>query len=139
MEKRVGDLPITSTHEFADFSFCHEDYIYQDYQINTDYAGGKRAIKSELEDIFPINTLTESGLLTIRFIVNCKGETGIYRSKMIDSSLEEVDISNKDLTQIYTAISALDRWKPGSVRGEPADSYYQVSFKLLNGEVIDIF
>lgn len=139
MGKRVGDIPIKSTDEIADFSPCHENPIYQDYQINTDYVGGKRAIKSELESTFPINTLTESGLLTIRFIVNCKGETGIYRSKMIDSSLQEIDISNKDLTQIYAAISALDNWAPGRIRDQPADSYHQISFKLLDGEVIEIF
>ena len=139
MGKRVGDIPVKSNIETEDFSPCHEDNIYQYYQINTGYVGGERAIKSELESTFPINTLTESGLLTIRFIVNCKGETGIYRSKMIDSSLQEIDISSKDLTQIYAAISALENWEPGRVREQPADSYHQISFKLLDGEVIDIF
>lgn len=139
MEKRVGDIPINSNVKAEEFSPCHDHPIYQYYQINTGYVGGKRAIKSELESTFPVNTLMESGLLTIRFVVNCKGETGIFQSKMIDSSLQEVDISNKDLTQIYAAISALYKWVPGRVRDQRADSYHQISFKLLDGEVIDIF
>jgi len=139
MEKQVGDIPVKGNLEAEGFSPCYEHSIYQYYQINTDYVGGKRAIKSKLKDKFPISTLSESGLLTIRFVVNCKGETGLYRSKMIDTYLQEIDLSEKDLTQIYSAISALDKWQPGSVGDNPEDSYYQISFKLVNGSLIDIF
>ena len=136
---RVGDIPVINNAEAEEFSPCHEHSIYQYYQINTGYIGGKRAIKWQLKQIFPINTLTESGLLTIRFVVNCEGKTGYYRPKMIDSSLQEIDLSNKNLTEIFNAISALDKWVPGLVGDQPVDSYHQISFKLLEGEVIDIF
>ena len=139
MNTRVGDIPISNEVESEDFSPCHDHPIYQHYQINTDYVGGNRAIKEKLKHDFPLTGFSESGLLTIRFVVNCQGETGLYRSKMIDTTLQDIDLSAKDLTQIYNNISALDKWQPGTVRDQPEDSYYQISFKLINGELIDIF
>lgn len=139
MNMRVGDIPISNEVESEDFSPCHDHPIYQHYQINTDYVGGNRVIKEKLKHDFPLTEFSESGLLTIRFVVNCQGETGLYRSKMIDTTLQDIDLSAKDLTQIYNNISALDKWQPGTVRDQLEDSYYQISFKLINGDLIDIF
>lgn len=137
--KRVGDIPLDKNPNSTQLSPCHDHPIYQYYSINTDYVGGKRALKRELKDKIPINNLPDSGLLTVRFIVNCQGNTGVFQSLMIDSSINRVDLSDYDLSPIYSVISKLENWQPGKVKDISEDSYYQISFKLQNGELIDIF
>lgn len=139
LDKRVGDIAYTRSANPAETGPCNQDFIYQHYDINTDYIGGKRAIKRELAGIFPMDGLNESGLLTVRFVVNCQGKTGWYQSKMISPDLQEMDISATDLTHLYGAISELNHWLPGRAGEEPQDSYFQISFKLKKGEVLDIF
>ncbi|MGA9237654.1 hypothetical protein [Robiginitalea sp.] len=139
LEKQVGDIAYITSADPGNSEPCNQDFIYQYYQINTDYIGGKRAIKRELSGVFPMSGLNKSGLLTVRFVVNCQGKTGWYHSKMISPDLEEMDISDTDFTHLYGAISELNHWLPGLAGEEPQDSYFQISFKLKKGEVLDIF
>jgi hypothetical protein len=139
LEKQVGDITYSTSANAGNSVPCNQDLIYQYYQINTDYIGGKRAIKRELAGVFPMNGLNKSGLLTVRFVVNCQGKTGWYQAYMISPDLQEMDISATDLTHLYGAISELNHWLPGLAGEEPQDSYCQISFKLKKGEVLDIF
>ena len=136
---QVGDITFERNQDSNEFKLCNGDNIFQYYSIDTDYVGGKRAIKEKLQNQFSNTLLTETGLLTIRFILNCEGDTGRFRAKMIDSSLRDIDISNYDLSPLFLAITELQEWNVGTISNEPQNSYYQISFKLNKGQLIDVF
>lgn len=136
---QVGDITFERNHDSNEFKLCNEETIFQYYSIDTDYESGKRAIKQKLQKQFSNTYLAETGLLTIRFILNCEGLTGRFRAKMIDSSLKDIDISKYNLSPLFLAISELKDWNVGTIRNEPQNSYYQISFKLNEGQLIDVF
>ncbi len=137
--RHVGDIYFNDSLDSEEFHLCDDQHILQYYSIGTHYFGGKRAIKKQLLDLFPVDGFTDSGLLTVRFVVNCQGKTGRYRAKMINPSLKEIDVLDKNLAQIYKAISKLNNWQPGTVQKQFRDSYCQISFRIKNGQIIDIF
>ncbi|MEY8022170.1 hypothetical protein AB8P51_15155, partial [Muriicola sp. SD30] len=94
----VGDITFDRNQDSTEFKLCNDENIYQYYSINTDYEGGKRAMKEKLQNQFSNILPPETGLLTIRFILNCEGKTGRFRAKMINNSLKDIDVSKYDLS-----------------------------------------
>lgn len=137
--ERVGDIHFDNHVDSADFIPCDKDRISQYYSINTEYNGGKKAIKEQLQPRIQTNGLPANGLLTVRFVVNCHGESGYFRTKMIDPDLNEVQIPSGAANHLHNLISGLKDWVPGKVQGKAWDSYVQISFKMEQGKVTDIF
>jgi hypothetical protein len=137
--KRVGDIHFDSNLDSTDFSLCDEGKVFQYYSIGTEYRGGKKTIKEQLQPIIQTNGFPTNGLLTVRFVVNCHGEAGYFRTKMIDPSLNDVEVSSVAMNHLHSLISGLKDWVPGQVQGKARDSYVQISFKLEQGKVTDIF
>jgi len=136
---KVGDIFYDSTRDSAEFQPCGDYQILQYYQVGTYYNGGKKAIKKELLPKIKADGLPKNGLLTVRFVVNCKGETGYFRTKMINMDIEEIEVPLEVSKHFYALISELDGWVPGQIDGNPIDSYAQIAFKLEAGKITDIF
>lgn len=135
----VGDIHYDSSVDSKDFSPCGRYKIYQYFRVGTFYKGGEKMIKNTIMSSIKMDGLPDNGLLTVRFIVNCKGESGFYRTKMVDNDLKEVKVPNSISSHLYSLISELDGWVPGKINGESMDSYAQIVFKVQNGKVTDIF
>ncbi len=139
LNEHVGDISYDSAIDSAEYSPCGEYRIYQYYNIDTHYQGGIKAIKKVLLPKIRTEKLPKNGLLTVRFVVNCHGRPGYFRTNMIDSGLEDIKVSADASNHLYALISELKDWVPGQIQGEPMDSYVQIVFKLEQGKVIDIF
>ncbi|WP_297704713.1 hypothetical protein [uncultured Eudoraea sp.] len=139
LDEQVGDIAFNRKQDLLEFRPCNDDKIFQYYSLNTDYRGGKRAMKQDILQNTQIKNLPKNGLLTIRYVVNCKGDSGYFRAKMIDPELNEIDISNKDLSELYSVLAKLQKWQPGMIQNQMQDSYVQITFKFYKGKIIDIF
>ena len=138
---RVGDIAFNSELDNPSFNLCNDGYIGQDYaSYGANYYGGKKAIKKHIFKYLQHQDLFRgSGLITFRFVVNCKGETGYYRVKSIDEDLQETEFDPQQLQKLEAAIAQLEDWQPGKWQDEKFDSYYQITFKIENGKITDIF
>ena len=141
LNHRVGDIDFDDSLDDPAFELCNEDLVQQDYSgIGADYRGGKKAIKKEL-----LGKLQEkahfkgSGLLTLRFVVNCKGETGRFRAKAIDGEIQEKEVLQEQVELLENLVANLEQWQPGFWKGRKFDSYYQINLKINNGQITDIF
>jgi len=135
---RVGDLSKNKQQD-GDFQICDEDKIFQYYNLDTDYEGGKRAIKTEIfEDLKSLN-FKKPGLISSRFIVNCKGEPGRFRYKSTDLDLNEMKVDSENIEKIKSAVLRLENWKPAKSENKFFDSYYVLNFKIRNNKIVDIF
>ncbi|MCB7482131.1 hypothetical protein [Christiangramia sediminis] len=137
-KNRIGDLSENKEQDH-DFQVCNEDRITQYYGMDTDFEGGKRAIKNKIFPELEELNYKGSGLITFRFIVNCEGEIGRFRHKATDLDMEEMAISPANIEKIEGALLKLKNWNPASNDYNTYDSYYVLNFKIRNDKLVDIF
>nr|WP_297788779.1 hypothetical protein [uncultured Allomuricauda sp.] len=135
----VGDISYDSAIDSPEFKVCGKYRALQYYQSGTYYQGGKKAIKQQLWSKVSADGLPPNGLLTVRFMVNCHGETGLFRAKMTDPDVKRMEVPQEITKQFGDLISELKGWVPRKIQGEPLDSYIQIVFKVENGKITDIF
>lgn len=126
----------------SELNICDEDRILQYYMVSTDYNGGKRAIKNKLLPIIEKERIffgTENGIITIRFIVNCEGENGLFRAKSINENVKPANFDDAKVELLKSLVSQLDDWIVKAENDRIFDSYYHINFKIQNGLVTDIF
>lgn len=126
----------------AELHICEKDRILQYYMVSTDYNGGKKAIKKKLLPIIKkdrISFETKNGNITIRFIVNCNGEIGLFRAKSINENFEQTNFDKTKIEYLISLVSSLDDWVPGAYTDKKYDSYYFINFKVRKGLITDIF
>jgi len=128
-----------------DFSVCddliHEnDPIHRYYYSAPVYNGGIYNITktynlkySKPEDI------KESGVIRIRFVINCKGETGRFEMTEMDNNYAIKTFHESISTQILNICKALNEWSPGRRNNENLDCYKFLTFKIKDSEIIEIY
>jgi len=139
----VGDINFDGSIDRSDFKICNEDRIFQYYFVKTSYIGERKAIRETILDYLKHENIEfnrKSGYITFRFIVNCEGQAGRYRFKAVDEKLLKTTFSTEKIEKLKNAVMKLNNWKAGTFEdGIPADSYYQISFKIMDGKIVDIF
>ena len=140
--EQVGNIKFDSKVDNADFKTCSENVRSQYYNVETYYEGGAKAFRKEIFSFLkndPIDFDTKSGYITFRFIVNCKGEMGRFRVKMIDSNIKETTYDISKINKLKTILNNLKNWKLGKNKGLTVDSYYIIKIKFEGGLITDIF
>ncbi len=135
----IGDITFDENIDNYDFIVCNEDRIKQYYSVGTNYQGGEKTIKKELNELINSLSFNESGIITYRFVINCKNKVGRFRVKMVDQDLKENSFKSNNINQIQESIKNLNGWKAGKWKDESIDSYYILNFKIQYGRITDIF
>lgn len=139
----VGNIVFNARTDKSTFSLCYLAYQNEYYVFgNRDnlYRGGKKAIRQYFSEKFvPVpEAEQESGWLTIRFMVNCKGETDRFRVSGMDTEFNPKTFAESLSQQLLTLAKAMDGWQPAFWEGQPYDYYFFLSFKIRNGKLDDI-
>lgn len=140
---QVGDIYFDVKLDDSNFKVCDEKQVFQYYNFGKglNYKGEKVKINEHFKAGFKSNdAVNESGYLTIRFIVNCKGETGRFRVLGMDTDYKEKVFSESLTSQLLQLTKQLDGWIVGEFEGEgiPFDYYQYLTFKIENGKLIEI-
>lgn len=139
----VGEIKYDKTIDKSTFDICNDSRIFQYYSVNTSYKGGRKQLRKDLLSILnepKVNLGSASGYITIRFVVNCNGDTGRYRIYSTNLDYKKVVFEKVELEKFKKAISQLKTWNPGRIRNNVAvDSYYNVNFKIYKGFIQDVF
>ncbi len=135
---RIGDLGENNKTD-RDFEVCDKDWIGQNYGMTADYEGGKKAIKQDILNDLKALSFEKSGLITFRFIVNCKGKTGRFQAKSTDLDLQEMEVNQSKIKELEKALLQLENWIPAKNEFDSYDSYYVLNFKIRNNNIVDIF
>lgn len=141
----VGDIAFDPKTDNPDFKVCHR-HIYQYYNFEKgNFSLDKKIIRQHFESKFkPIaNSLDERGYITIRFVVNCEGETDRFRIFQIDTEMKDTEFSEDLMNQLLALTKELKGWKAGEFnairdRKGKFDFYQYLTFKIRNGDLIDI-
>lgn len=137
----VGDIPFDPSQDDPSFEVCDEDNIKQYYLRGSHdeapyYNGEKRGRNEEIlrQYHYPANSL-QNGYVTLRFIVNCKGDVGRIRVEEMDSNYEPILFDTLITNQLYDIVGSLDQWTPRRRNSKTYDFYQYISFQIKNGQI----
>ncbi|MTI32421.1 hypothetical protein [Xanthovirga aplysinae] len=138
----VDDIQFDPTLDDESFALCHgEDGVLQYFNNSKglEYEGEKHAIIKEFEERYDTTIAAkESGLIRIRFIVNCQGETDRFRILSMDENYNQIKIDQSITHQILNITKSLKGWKPKTFEEETVDYYQYLIFKIHQGKIVKI-
>ena len=137
---KVGAIIYDSALDNPNYYLCDEKNIMEYYQVNPKFKEGHNSVKFYFEEEIKRLKFSEkiSGLLTIRFVINCRGEIGRVRSFAIDANYKSIVLNKIKVNVISDHIKQMPNWKPGNYKGKEYDAYKMISFKIINGVITDI-
>lgn len=111
--------------------------IHQYYSVHVKYPLSSEAITQWAND--KINPLQDiSGYITVRFIVNCKGEKNCFHIYQTDKEFKTVNFGNEITDKFLDFVKAMKDWPIGIVKTQAVDYYAYLTFKLNDGKIENI-
>ncbi|MBK9565461.1 MAG: hypothetical protein IPO37_09855 [Saprospiraceae bacterium] len=149
IDQSFKDLKLQKTYktikEKNDFHLC-DDLMYLNkpsyryYTRNTSYKGGTYHIKKIFKNKYKIPVeVKESGMIRIRFIVNCQGKAGRFEMLEIDNNYCVKSFNPAISNQILNICMDLKEWIPGTKDKQNVDSYIFLTFRIKDSEIIEIY
>ena len=143
--EHVGDIEYDSKIDTSNFELCNvtkyrgNSFQYYSFSKGLQYSGEKIEIVNFFEDNYLMPEMTgESGYVTIRFIVNCHGQTGRFRVQEMNLNLTSRRFDERIVNKLYDLTILLDGWEIQKLEGTPVDYYQYLLFKIENGQLIEI-
>lgn len=137
----IGDIDFDAKCDNKNFIVCNENEIMQ-YHNNSkglEYKDEKYALQQEIMSKFiAVPDSTQNGLIRIRFIVNCKGESDRFRIIAMDENYNEKKFSSNITDQLLSICKDLNGWLPKRVNGKDVDYYQYLIFKFNKGNLIEL-
>jgi len=125
----------------TNFELCNEKNAKQYHNLNEEmlYEGEKNALVNTFNTQFKSNdTISESGMIRIRFLINCKGETGRFRLVEAGYDYKEKQFDPYITDQLIKITKSLKGWKILSDKFGPKDYYQYLIFKIDAGKITEI-
>jgi hypothetical protein len=120
------------------FKTCkNEIYEYYNSEPDGGYKHGKKALRDSVLRKYSVS-INESGYLTFRFVVNCEGKAGRYIVIQNDLDFEPKEFAEELTSHLFTITQDLKEWRPVILENEPRDYYMYITYKLLDGKIIEI-
>lgn len=138
---QIGDIEFDPTTDKKDFSLCSARHIFQYFNDSNglQYKGEKIEInKMFFSQYKNQNIPNETGLIRIRFVVNCKGETDRFRTMGMNEKYKPKTFSSKITAQLMNITKSLNGWNLKKIQNHDVDYYQYLIFKIENGNLIEI-
>lgn len=141
--KRVAYIdPAKKIDQKEGFKPCDSpDQIFDYYNGDPDgsFIGGKKALWEAIRPQLDTSQLSnESGYLTFRFVINCKGATGWFITEQTDLDFNPKEFTPNTVNHLLNITASLSEWRPTHVWGENRDSYAYLTYKMNDGHIIEL-
>ena len=134
--------PANTLDDVTDFQLCGLEKTIADYYNGTPdghFAKGKRVMLDRIAAQMDTTRLgSESGYLTFRFVVNCRGEAGRFVTEQADIDFQAKQFNPQTVAHLYDIVYGLKDWSPTMIDGEARDAYFYLTFRLVDGKIVDI-
>lgn len=137
----LGEIPFDEKLDDRNFKVCHEDLTipFNYGGLGLVYEGEKKKLVETIRDKFNYpEAKGETGFITVRFIINCEGQTGRFRVIEMDLNLKPKKFDNNISNQILNITKSLDGWKSLKRREKIWDVQQYLTFKFKDGIITDI-
>lgn len=134
--------PADRLDQMTTFQPCEESGRIADYyngDPDAGYPGGKRALRALFQDKLKPELLgDQSGYLTFRFVVNCRGEAGWFITESADLDFNAKRFPERLVRHVLRILQEAESWRATVVEGQKRDAYVYLTLKLNDGEVVDL-
>jgi len=137
----VGDIEADAKIDSETFQLCYSEARvkqYFNFSQGMQYEGEKTAIAEAFRSTYKAVDVMQSGWIRIRFIVNCKGQSGRFRLTASNAQYEEQTFDVRITEQLLSITRSLNGWKPLPDKDDPRDYYQYLTFKIENGVLKEI-
>lgn len=137
----VGDIEADTEIDGDVFQLCYSEARvkqYFNFSQGIQYEGEKTAIVEAFRSNYEAVEVPQSGWIRIRFIVNCKGESGRFRITTSNTVYQAQTFEPKITEQLLSITQSLKGWKPLPDPDDPRDYYQYLTFKIENGVLKEI-
>lgn len=141
IKQGVGEIIFDKSIDDTKFKVCDEKQIleYYNFAKGFQYNNEKFTLIKIFKDELQLkNSFVESGYITIRFIVNCKGKTGRFRIQEMDLDYKPKKFKSNLSKSILKITEKLNGWEIGKFENTAFDYYQYLTFKIVNGKLIEI-
>ncbi len=137
----LEDIPFDPKIDDENFELClGDENAIQYYRVNnnTGSKGFKPQFLKLIDKKYDSNKVKkETGLLRIRFIVNCKGEADRFRILGSTLDYKEYIFDSSISDQLLQIVKSIDNWN-GSGEEVNTDYYNYVLFRIIDGKIITV-
>ncbi|MEJ0029443.1 MAG: hypothetical protein WDO15_03330 [Bacteroidota bacterium] len=135
----VGEIPFDAKRDDPKFKMCNANWVWQGYQLKTKMDETPLLVAREFKSQFQAKDewKNESGLIRVRFLVNCNGQADRFRLLELDFDLNERKFS-ESLSAHVLNISKGIQWPSRRARQQTVDYYHHFSIRIVNGQLVDI-
>jgi hypothetical protein len=133
----TGDITYNAALDDPTFVVCNPKVVFQYYNTGSYYKQHKREIEHYFKSHYlpAKQTASETGYLTIRFIINCSGKTGRFRMYELDANYQPYKFDDGIRNQLLKLTQELKGWQPAVYKNTIYDSYQYITFKLNKGAI----
>jgi hypothetical protein len=133
----VGDIDFDPALDDSAFVVCDPKVVLQYYNTPSYYKNHRRAIELYFRNHYrpPANAAGQNGYCTIRFIINCKGQTGRFRIYELDTHYQPYTFDKQITSRLLQLTKAIQGWEPAAYKSNTYDSYQYITFKLQKGAI----
>lgn len=132
----IGWIEFDPQLDTTAFQLCNEEKARRGHIRYPTYKEGKRDLKAYFME--KANNLVEKqgedGHIVIRFLVNCKGETGRFRTEQLNLNYKVKAFSPHIAQQLLGHLEGISEWW----LPEKMDGYGFVTFKIKDGQLVDV-
>lgn len=125
-----------------DFTACDSTKTYYYYNQNAPsdrkayFKGGSKAIKRYIQNQYPdLDLGDESGMFTIHFLLNCKGEIDHFQFVENDLNYVHKKFPKHVKDKLFTIHQSLEGWQPIYIDSAYRDCFMHTTYKLKNGKI----
>ena len=140
-EENVGFIEKSKAIGPKDFKACFEEKIFSENygRKRAEYKPGFDKLRQYIFSQYDNYGFTnESGYITFRFIINCDGQAGRYEIHQVGMDFKK-KIFNKELVEhLFELVSKLQNWTPMQFYDDKYDSFFHLTFKINNGELLEV-
>ncbi|HNR20586.1 MAG TPA: hypothetical protein PKN75_14750 [Bacteroidia bacterium] len=137
----VDDIVADSLQDGVTFKLCNTEAQIIQYFNNgkgAEYLGGKPAIDSLFFTSYHKVHTDISGMIRIRFVVNCLGETGRFRLLSADSNYQPVVFPDAVNSQLMQITKSMNGWQTKLWKDVKIDYYQNLIFRIEQGQLTNI-
>lgn len=140
---QVGHIEV-GRDEGKDFKVCYKEKIFPHHMAWNrywvyKYPPGKDSLRLYYDKEFANQGIVnQSGYITLRFIINCKGEAGAFEVEALGLDYDKKDFNPELVDHLLELTKAITAWHPFTQGDSTFDSFTHLTFKIDNGELLEI-
>jgi hypothetical protein len=102
------------------------------------YEGSKKVFRESVLKAHDSIAYSDSGYLSFRFIVNCKGEPGWFEIRQTDLQYHETELDKALVDELLDITATPEHWAVRNVNNEAVDYYMYIIYRIENGKITEI-